>query len=295
MMKSWIRLALLTLATMLCVVRLSADQAAEAPRQKIKAIGYNVLEGFNFGKAEDATAAWLKAEAPDVILFQEIARTDSEGLAEIAKAWGHKYACVLKPYTNYSIGLTSSKPFEFLETRTFDLHHGYILAKINGIYYMSIHLSPFRYKVRRHETEIYAARLKPLLEAGEKVIMMGDFNNPSPYDAEKVNSDEKNLAIRRANDAKYAHHENLNDGFYDFQCIQTLLDIGMEDVCHFHQEKSGHPAPGIRIDMALLSDNLVDFVTAAYMKADDLKRFRTYSDHYPVILELELPAKEVKP
>lgn len=51
--------------------------------------------------------------------------------------------------------------------------------------------------MRIRETEIYAKRLKPLLAAGEKVIMMGDFNNPSPYDAARANSNAAALEARR--------------------------------------------------------------------------------------------------
>ena len=167
--------------------------AAPAADELTRVIGYNVLIGFNRAERIEETANWLRSRKPDVILFQEIARQSSESFARQAKLWDHSYAAVCKPWQDYSIGMTSKRPFEMLEMRIDGLHHGYILARIDGIYYMSIHLSPFRYAVRIRETEIYAKRLKPLLAAGEKVIMMGDFNNPSPYDAARANS---NAAMR---------------------------------------------------------------------------------------------------
>lgn len=151
---------------------------------------------------------------------------------------------------------------------------------------MSIHLSPFRYDTRIRETEIYAKRLKPLLEAGEKVIMMGDFNNPSPYDAAQANSNAAALEARR-NDNR-PHIENLRNGFFDFQCMNNLLDAGLEDVCFFWMKKHNYqPALGVRIDMAMLSRNLEENVVEAYVDTTRREFFQTLSDHYPVILTLK--------
>ena len=238
--------------------------AAPAADELTRVIGYNVLIGFNRAERIEETANWLRSRKPDVILFQEIARQSSESFARQAKLWDHSYAAVCKPWQDYSIGMTSKRPFEMLEMRIDGLHHGYILARIDGVYYMSIHLSPFRYAVRIRETEIYAKRLKPLLAAGEKVIMMGDFNNPSPYDAARVYS---NAA-------------------------------GLEDVCFFWMKKHNYrPDVGVRIDMAMLSRNLEDQVVEAYVDTTRREFFQTLSDLYPVILTLKnlhAPNNEVK-
>lgn len=265
----------------------AAAEPAQAPKP-LKVIGYNVLIGFNHGAKLKETAEWLTRQDPDVILFQEIARQDSESFAELAKLWGHSYAAVAKPGTDYSIALTSKRPFEMIETRTDGFHHGYVLAKIDGIYYMSIHLSPFKYKVRIGETALYMERLKPLLDAGEKVIVMGDFNNPSPYDREKYDRNEALLAARRKTDAQFEHIENLNNGNFDYQAVQQLLDGGLEDVCYFYM-KDHHITPrvGFRIDLALLSRNLLPAVASAYVDTSDYDLFKSLSDHFPVIVTLD--------
>ena len=154
------RMKIRQLLTVLCAgVALSAPAADELTR----VIGYNVLIGFNRAERIEETASWLREKKPDVVLFQEIARQTDESFARQAKLWNHSYAAVCKPWQDYSIGMTSKRPFEMLEMRIDGLHHGYILARIDGVYYMSIHLSPFRYAVRIRETEIYTKRLKPLL------------------------------------------------------------------------------------------------------------------------------------
>ena len=251
-----------------------------------RVIGYNVLIGFNRAERIEETAAWLREKNPDVVLFQEIARQTSESFARQAKLWNHSHAAVCKPWQDYSIAMTSKRPFEMVEMRIDGLHHGYILARIDGVYYMSIHLSPFRYSMRIRETEIYAKRLKPLIEAGEKIIMMGDFNNPSPYDAAQANSNAAALEARRYDNRP--HIENLRNGFFDFQCMNQLLEAGLEEVCFFWMKKHNLiPAVGLRIDMAMLSRNLEGNVVEAYVDTSRREFFQTLSDHYPVILTLK--------
>lgn len=257
-----------------------------AAAEETKVIAFNVLIGFNHADRIEETAGWLREENPDVILFQEIARQNSASFARQAKLWNHSHAAVAKPWQDYSIGLTSKRPFEMLEVRTDGMHHGYVLAKIDGIYYMSIHLSPFKYAVRIRESEIYVKRLKPLIDAGEKVIVMGDFNNPSPYDAARANANAAALEIRRHETRP--NIENIRDGFFDFQCMNNLLDAGLEEVCFFWMKKNNYnPHTGIRIDMAFLTGNLEPKVTSAFQDTRKREFLETLSDHYPVILTLK--------
>ena len=108
-----------------------------------------------------------------------------------------------------------------------DLHHGYVLAKINGVYFMSIHTSPFDFARRIQETAIYVRRIKPLLDAGEKLIMMGDFNNYSPMDKERFDDRlEKMDPVKREAYIK-ERGKNLNNGKYDYVSTQQLLDAGL--------------------------------------------------------------------
>ena len=269
----------------ICAAALLAAGIFSAGAEETTVIGYNVLIGFNRAERIEEAAGWLREQNPDVILFQEIARQNSESFSRQAKLWNHHYGAVAKPWQDYSIGLSSKRPFEMLEIRTDGLHHGYILAKIDGVYYFSIHMSPFRYAVRIVEGGIYAKRIKPLIAAGEKVIMMGDFNNPSPYDAARANANAAALEVRRYERA--SHIENIRNGFFDFECIEKLLRAGLEEVCFFWMKKNHYdPRTGIRIDYALVSRNLEDKVTFAIQDTRQRELFETISDHYPVILKI---------
>ena len=202
-------------------------------------LAYNVEIGFNNAAKLMETAEWIRSYDPEVILFQEIARQDSKGFAEMARLWGHSYAAVAKPFTDYSIGLTSRHPFEIIETRTVDLHHGYVLAKINGVYFMSIHTSPFDFKRRIHETAIYVRRIKPLLDAGEKLIMMGDFNNYSPLDKERFDDRLEKMDPAKRETYIKGRGKNMNNGKYDYVSTQQLLDAGLVDVGFYWMKEHG--------------------------------------------------------
>lgn len=265
--------------------------ALHADDRETKIIGYNILLGFNRAARIEVGAAYLAREKPDVVLFQEVARQNGESFARLARMWGHSYAAVAKPWQDYSIGITSKRPFEMLEIRTDGMHHGYILAKIDGVYYMSIHYSPFSYKVRITESEVYAKRLKPLIDAGEKVIMMGDFNNPSPHDAAQANNNATALEIRR--NEKDPKIENIREGFFDFTCINNLLKLGLVEICYtWMRDNNYKPWIGVRIDMALITPNLTPLVTRAFVDVRDREMLESVSDHYPVILTLKNLDKE---
>ena len=249
-------------------------------------LAYNVEIGFNNASKLLETAEWIRSYDPEVILFQEIARQDSKGFAEMARLWGHSYAAVAKPFTDYSIALTSRHPFEIIETRTVDLHHGYVLAKINGVYFMSIHTSPFDFSRRTQETAIYARRIKPLLDAGEKLIMMGDFNNYSPMDKERFDDRlEKMDPVKREAYVK-GRGKNMNNGKYDYVSTQQLLDAGLIDVGYIWM-KEHNIRYSSRIDLALLSPNLKDDVVESYVEFPKWKYFSQFSDHWPNILKLK--------
>ncbi|MBR6058333.1 MAG: carbohydrate binding domain-containing protein [Victivallales bacterium] len=254
--------------------------------ESTRILAYNVEIGFNNASKLLETAEWIRSYDPEVILFQEIARQDSKGFAEMARLWGHSYAAVAKPFTDYSIALTSKHPFEMIETRTVDLHHGYVIAKIHGVYFMSIHTSPFDFKRRIHETAIYARRIKPLLDAGEKLIMMGDFNNYSPLDKERFDDRlEKMDPVKREAYIK-GRGKNMNNGKYDYVSTQQLLDVGLIDVGYTWM-KEHNIRYSSRIDLALLSPNLKDDVVESYVEFPKWKYFREFSDHWPNILKLK--------
>ncbi len=264
---------------------------AAGAEELTKIISYNTLLTFNRAQRVEEAASYLRDQKADIILFQEISRQNSDSFARLARLWGHSHAVVAKPWDDYSIALTSKEPFEMVEVRLDGMHHGYVLVKIRGVYYMSLHFSSFTYARVIQESEIIVKRVKPLLASGARVVLAGDCNNPSPYDAAQVNSDAGMLEWRRFRERPEV--ETLRNGFFDFQAIQNLFDAGLEDVCFFWMKRNHYdPQLRLRVDLALLPRNLEDKVVAAYIDVSRRKYLETISDHYPLVLVLRDLHKE---
>ena len=73
----------LLLTTIACLH--AQQQPADEPT---RILAYNVEIGFNNASRLLETAEWIRSYDPEVILFQEIARQDSKGFAEMARLWG---------------------------------------------------------------------------------------------------------------------------------------------------------------------------------------------------------------
>lgn len=244
-------------------------------------LGFNVLVGFNYASKLAETAAYIRGKDPEVVLFQEIARQDSAGLARLGRQWGHPYAAVAKPFTNYSIGMTSRRPFDMVETRTVGLHHGYVLARIDGVYFMSIHLSPFDWQVRYGEAGEYLQRIRPLLAAGRKLIMMGDFNALSPLDKEYFEA--RYEALSEAEKQKRLKNKSFREGRYDYSVIGRLLDSGLVDSGYGYMKEHGI-SYFWRIDLALLSPAIMADLVESYVDYPHRQELLPLSDHRPNIL-----------
>ncbi|MGE4300626.1 MAG: endonuclease/exonuclease/phosphatase family protein [Victivallaceae bacterium] len=281
----------------------TAYTAAEvAPCETITVMSYNIWYTFNRQKQFEAAGHWLEEADADVLGLQEVCYADEATFRQWAKSWGYDYAEILKP-GSMSIALCAKKPIAVIKKQTEGMHHGLMLCKIDGIHYLVTHLSPFKYEQRRLETEIIADMLAPLVEKGEMVVVMGDFNTPSPFDADHVNGNSHLLNAYADTDNRHPDYvKNLEDGKYEFKAFQTLLDLPLADAgiipratstVDTYPTKAGIPDPeermrqSYRIDFILLSRNLQErlesFETIIIPETD------SFSDHYPIKAVLKKP------
>ncbi len=287
LMKRWFQ------AVVLCSC-LSGASETPAP-DTVTVMSYNIWYTFDEQRQFEAAGRWLKEMNADVLGLEEVCYADEATFRQWAKNWGYDYAEILKPGT-MSVALCAKRPIEVIEKRTEDMHHGLILCKVDGIYYLVTHLSPFRYEMRRRETGIIAGLLKPLLAKGGKVIVMGDMNTPSPVDAGHVNGNPALLKTYRDIDEQHPDYvKNLENGQYEFAAFQTLLDLPLIDAgtvfpsspaVDTYPTLAGVPDPAEksrqshRIDFILLSPGLSaqleSFETVITPETE------TFSDHYPV-------------
>lgn len=225
-------------------------------------------------------------QAADVVALQELNGHNQARLEEVAAEWGHDHAAILKK-GGFPVGLTSSQPIEVIERRVKGFHHGYLHCKTHGIHFFVVHFWPGKYQ----EADWILDKAVPLIERGEKVIILGDFNGNSRKD--------EDFLIAYATLRKR-----------DYTFVDKVEAKGFVDIVHKHDPKAkiSQPSP-ITIprwtkDMEelKLKCNRIDFVFADRTFAKNshsgtislAKEIETISDHYPVIVEFKV-TKHKKP
>ena len=145
--------------------------------EPLKVLNWNVLYGFNHGSAVQEAATWLHEQAPDVVALQELNGLSQVRLGALASAWGHDHAVTHKE-SGFPVGLTSGRPIEVLAREVDGLHHGFLHAKTHGAHFFVVHFWPGK----PHDVSRVLTRAAPLLENGESVFILGDFNGCSRRD-----------------------------------------------------------------------------------------------------------------
>ena len=245
--------------------------------ETLKIVNWNVLYGFNHKKSIKQGANWIKKQAADVVALQELNGHSQVGFKEVASEWGHDHAAILKK-GGFPVGLTSSQAIEVIERRVKGFHHGYLHCKTHGIHFFVVHFWPGKYR----EVDWILDKAAPLIEGGEKVIILGDFNGNSRKDEKFLIA---NATLRKR----------------DFTFVDKVEAKGFVDIVHKHDPKAKISQPStITIprwtkDMKelKLKRYRIDFVFANSTFAEQshsgtislAKEIEAISDHYPVIVE----------
>ncbi|WP_339708322.1 endonuclease/exonuclease/phosphatase family protein [uncultured Kriegella sp.] len=251
------------------------------PKAKsLKVLNWNVLYQFNHKTKISQGSNWIKSKQPNVVALQELNGLSSEGFQEMASRWNHAHAILLKE-EGFAMGLTSDRPIEVIEKQVKGFHHGYLHVKSYDIHFFVVHLWPSEF----YETEIISAKIKEQLDAGNKVILLGDFNAESPLDA--------------------AYLETKPKIKPDFKVLTTYLDLGLIDVIHKNNTKAlvTNPSPLVipkwqpdltavqaqqrRIDFILASPNLSKQSKKSLIFTT--KKVEKISDHYPMLVNFKFP------
>ena len=277
---------MIVVAWMVIAASLLGCSAFAEETETLKVVNWNVLYGFNHKKSVKQGANWIKKQAADVVALQELNGHNQARLEEVAAEWGHDHAAILKK-GGFPVGLTSSQPIEVIELRVKGLHHGYLHGKTHGIHFFVVHFWPGKY----WEADWILDKAVPLIERGEKVIILGDFNGNSRKDEDFLIA---NATLRKR----------------DYTFVDKVEAKGFVDIVHKHDPKAkiSQPSP-ITIprwtkDMEelKLKRNRIDFVFADRTFAKNshsgtislAKEIETISDHYPVIVEFKV-TKHKKP
>ena len=245
--------------------------------ETFKIVNWNVLYGFNHKKSVKQGANWIKKQAADVVALQELNGHNQAGFKELAAEWGHDHAAILKK-GGFPVGLTSNQPIEVIERRVKDFHHGYLHCKTHGIHFFVVHFWPGKY----WEADWILDKTAPLMERGEKVIILGDFNGNSRKDEDFLIA---NATLRKR----------------DYTYVDKVEAKGFVDIVHKHDPEAKISQPS-SITIPRWTKDLkelklkryrIDFVFADKSFAEQshsgtislAREIETISDHYPVIVE----------
>jgi exodeoxyribonuclease-3 len=268
---------LIVVAYMFIAASLLGCSAFAEKTGTLKIVNWNVLYGFNHKKSIKQGANWIKKQEADVVALQELNGHSQVGFKEVASEWGHDHAAILKK-GGFPVGLTSSQAIEVIERRVKGLHHGYLHCKTHGIHFFVVHFWPGKYR----EVDWILDKAAPLIEGGEKVIILGDFNGNSRKDEEFLIA---NATLRKR----------------DFTFVDKVEAKGFVDIVHKHDPKAKISQPSTitiprwtkDMEELKLKRYRIDFVFANRIFAEQSysgtisleKEIETISDHYPVIVE----------
>ncbi len=238
----------------------------------------------------DAVTAWLQAQAPDVLLLQELKGTEFP--AQVFKELGYESAAVTQKAYN-GVAILSRKPILTVSTALrgdeADSHARYLEAEIDSLRIVNIYLpngnppgsDNFAYKLawmdRLHR------HLETLLKDKMPTLVGGDFNViPEDIDCHKPSSWMRDALFQPEPRARY----------------RAMLKLGYTDAFrHLHPGESGRFTfwdyfrqafehnRGIRIDHFLLSPDLSARLKSCEIDIGPRAKPKP-SDHAPIIIEL---------
>lgn len=275
--------------------------------EKVKVISYNIWNGYDWGKDEARRTdivKWMDKQAPDIVGLQELCKYSEKKLAEDAKGWGHNYSVLLKE-SGYSVGLTSKYPIEVVEKIRENMHHGALHCKTNGIDVFVVHFSPSSYLKRREEAGIIVTKMKVAARSNTKLLVVGDFNAHSPFDADLYRNNIVRDRTREMNPDK-GEKGNLANGEIDYAVISNLLAFPLIDICQRFTksmaERGSYPGRPLgeinketdeelirrmeRIDFILVSEELGKNAVSGQVHNGKANWY--LSDHYPVSVEFKM-------
>jgi endonuclease/exonuclease/phosphatase family metal-dependent hydrolase len=276
------------------LICLSLFSLRTAGAEPLRILTYNVLYGFNHGRAPEIGAKWIDEQKPDIVALQELNSFKQGTLEKISKNWNHKYAVILKE-KGFPVGLTANSEITIIEKRLDGMWHGYLHCKVKGIHLFVVHLSPSQHAFRMKEAKLLSEKAKPLLAAGESVLILGDFNCNSPLDRKWLNARPKD---EEAIDEKTTQRRAGNAD-PDYAVMSQFLALGLIDLVHARQPgaelQRGTFATRLlpqyrtdeqrkdktwRIDFILADPTLAKRCSSARIPRD--KEVDLISDHYPV-------------
>ena len=297
-MKKFFVLTLMLLTTITGMAQLEHERYWKKGAQKVRVISYNIFNGFDYSKDSSREARfvdWVKEQDPEVMMLEELCGFNQAKLEKLAKKYGHKYAAIVKE-DGYPVGITSKEPLEVKVKLVNGYGHGLLHVETYGVNFLVTHLNP-------HDTNKRRVEVKNVVDYIHKnnltkVVLAGDMNSHSPFDADYM----ENTAIDLT--AKYggAGSKNLLNGKIDYSIISTYLSAPLIDAIQKFvqpEDRFSYPTPILfsipkslevrrktneRLDYIFVSPDMSKMLVEAFVwNGEDTEYL---SDHFPVGIDL---------
>lgn len=294
----WVIVSACLLLSSLLFSSCSTKTNTSSPQDStLRILTYNVWYGFTeVPERKSLWLNWMKAQKADIVFMQELNEYTPEKLKDDAATWGHPYSVLLKE-EGFPTGMTSRFPIEDVQRITEGFHHGLIRAKVNDVYYYTIHLHPSNWQFRNKEMDLILADIEKL-PSNANIVLAGDFNTFSPLDSSYYSHGLLEPFFHQRDEEHNEH--NLNGGKLDYTVLIKLMNAGFTDLENKMRgddyiftgsfptliEKPGDHGSNRRLDYVFTNDGLLTYVQQASVIANDTTRF--LSDHLPVIVDFRM-------
>jgi exodeoxyribonuclease-3 len=282
-------------------------QAVDPAAQTLKIVSHNVWYGFT-KKPEPRHADWLlwiKEQAADIVVLQELNEYTPTRLAQEAATWGHSHSELLKE-DGFATGITSRFPLNDVKRLRDGFHHGLLRCQIQGIWVYVIHFHPSNFARRIEEARLLAEDIKTLPKAEPRIVLAGDFNGFSPLDQAHYDQDEQLVPFFQMLDQRDPNARNLNAGKMDYGGIEAIHAQGFIDaIAHFRDPKASFAGtfptrlvsdedhgPDRRLDYIFVSPNLLPRVQRAEILRNETTEL--LSDHIPITATIDLSMPRIE-
>lgn len=237
---------------------------------------------------------WLKSQAPDVLLLQELkCETDAFPLMEIQSLGYHALVKGQKAYNGVAI-ITKEKAYlrtDVLDGDEADVQSRYIEADYNGYIVASIYLpngnpintEKFPYKIgfmkRLH------ARAKQLYALEKPVVLAGDYN-VIPVDVDARHPENWRGDALAQPQSRTQFKTMLHHGYTD--AFRALYPNEAHAYTYWDYQNGAWPKDdGIRIDHILTSPEATDALTNCWIDKGP-RGLDKASDHTPIIADFKV-------
>ena len=233
---------------------------------------------------------------PDILFLQEVRNfqtKDNQLLIETENALGMLGVLGVAPKTGQNVAVFYKSDFELISWQVDDIHFYNVaciaefkIPRIDEVVTMiNVHLCHSDPKIRWDEANF----LGQFVNSSKPVLMAGDFNAVSLYDAEPLGW--KALPVHFKE-----RHFLSNVTTADRETMAILDRSGFVDVAHQFQKNNENTVPCVGIAKSEFVPFRCDYVLATPKLAAQAKNYTVIknqktdiaSDHYPIVVEFKI-------